>query len=47
MSFLQVSGQLKFELLDAEQTGFNFQNTLVETPQINVLTYQYFHNWSC
>lgn len=36
--------QINFELLSPEQTGLKFQNTLVESRQINVLTYQYYHN---
>ena len=42
--FQSVSKELNFTLLQAAKTGLDFQNTLVESPQINVLTYQYFHN---
>lgn len=44
--FLINSGfaQLNFTELGPAQTGVGFQNTLTETPQINVLTYQYYHN---
>ncbi len=35
---------LRFELLSATQTGISFINKLPETPEINILTYQYFHN---
>ena len=33
-----------FMLLPPMTTGINFINKLPETPQINVITYQYFHN---
>jgi hypothetical protein len=36
--------QLTFTELGAGQTGVSFKNNLTESPQINVLTYQYFHN---
>ncbi len=39
-----ISKELKFTLLKTEETGVDFQNTLIESPQINVLTYQDFHN---
>lgn len=39
-----ISKQLNFTQLPVEETGINFQNRLVESPEINVLTYQYFHN---
>ena len=41
---LSLEAQLNFTLLAEEETGVYFQNRLVESPQINVLTYQYFHN---
>ncbi len=37
-------GQITFEDLHPEQTGVHFVNRLIETPQINVLTYPYYHN---
>ncbi|NRA13843.1 MAG: VCBS repeat-containing protein [Crocinitomicaceae bacterium] len=36
--------QLIFTELNENTTKIDFQNTLRELPQINVLTYQYFHN---
>jgi hypothetical protein len=42
--FYQAHSQLLFKQIDAKESGINFQNTLQETPQINLLTYQYFHN---
>ncbi len=33
-----------FELLPASQTGVTFQNTLAETPQMNIFNYLYFYN---
>lgn len=33
-----------FELLTAEETGVDFQNTLTETPQLNIFSYLYFYN---
>ncbi|WPP48414.1 VCBS repeat-containing protein [Catalinimonas niigatensis] len=33
-----------FELLPASYTGVDFQNTLTETPQMNIFTYLYFYN---
>lgn len=39
-----VVGQLTFTELNESVTQIDFQNTLIETPQINVLTYQYYHN---
>ncbi|MEQ9438207.1 MAG: VCBS repeat-containing protein [Cyclobacteriaceae bacterium] len=33
-----------FELLSAEETGVGFQNTLTETPQMNIFSYLYFYN---
>ena len=37
-------GQLTFNEVSPEESGITFKNILRETPQINVLTYQYFHN---
>jgi len=42
--FYQTHAQLVFNQIDAKEAGISFQNTLQETPQINLLTYQYFHN---
>jgi len=33
-----------FSLLPAEQTGIDFQNTLTETPDLNILKYEYAYN---
>lgn len=44
LSTFLVSGQLTFKEINPEHSGIRFQNNLQETPQINVLTYQYFHN---
>ncbi|MEK6476288.1 VCBS repeat-containing protein [Catalinimonas sp. 4WD22] len=33
-----------FELLPASYTGVDFQNTLTETPQMNIFNYLYFYN---
>lgn len=33
-----------FELLSPSKTGIHFKNVLAETPQANVLTYEYFYN---
>jgi len=41
---VEVAKQLTFKQLSAKETGINFENKLIETPEINVLTYQYFHN---
>lgn len=41
---LNSMAQLSFTELGSNQTGVAFRNTLTESPQINVLTYQYFHN---
>lgn len=35
---------LIFELKSPSVTGVTFMNKLTETPEVNVLTYQYFHN---
>lgn len=34
----------RFELLGAETTGIDFQNTLEETPQMNIFNYLYYYN---
>lgn len=39
-----VAKNLSFTLMPSNETGIDFQNSLPETPEINVLTYQYFHN---
>jgi len=44
MDIQSFSKELKFTLLKSSETGVDFQNTLIESPQINVLTYQDFHN---
>lgn len=36
--------QLQFTELNESETHIDFQNTLYESPQINVLMYQYYHN---
>lgn len=36
--------QKRFELLPASHTGITFQNTLEETPQMNIFNYLYFYN---
>lgn len=33
-----------FELVSADETGVDFQNTLTETPQMNIFSYLYFYN---
>lgn len=33
-----------FTNLPSSQTGVNFRNTLVETPDLNIVTYEYFYN---
>jgi hypothetical protein len=33
-----------FSLLSAEKTGVTFNNLLVESPQLNIITYEYFYN---
>ncbi len=33
-----------FERLSSEKTGINFNNTIVETDEMNVLVYEYFYN---
>ncbi len=33
-----------FSLLDATQTGIDFENTLVETQESNIITYEYIYN---
>ena len=38
------STQAEFTLMPATKTGITFVNKLPETPAVNVLTYQYFHN---
>lgn len=37
-------GQPLFTLLPARQTGISFQNTIKESAELNVLTYEYFYN---
>ena len=39
-----ISKQLKVTQLSVDQTGIDFKNTLIETPQINVFTYKSFHS---
>jgi enediyne biosynthesis protein E4 len=43
---LSVPGncQSLFTLIPTQQSGVNFQNKIVETPEQNVLTYEYFYN---
>ena len=36
--------QLNFTELNMGTTGIDFENRLIETPQMNALTYRYFHN---
>lgn len=33
-----------FTILPSSQTGINFRNTLIETPELNIVTYEYFYN---
>lgn len=40
----EIKPQTLFSILDPESSGINFQNTIVETPEINVLTYEYTYN---
>ena len=44
--FLPVfSQQTKlFSMLPAEKTGITFNNRLPESPQLNIITYEYFYN---
>jgi hypothetical protein len=37
-------GQLVFKEMNPAETGVEFKNNLYERPEINVLTYQYYHN---
>ncbi|MFT6921202.1 MAG: hypothetical protein ACJA1C_000196 [Crocinitomicaceae bacterium] len=38
------SSQLQFTEISADSSHIDFENTLFESPQMNVLTYQYYHN---
>jgi len=38
------SGEKRFETLPANQVGIDFQNTLTETDDLNILDYLYFYN---
>jgi len=40
---LQVRSQ-KFQLLDSRKSGVDFKNVLKETPNENIITYEYFYN---
>lgn len=40
----QEGGSTVFRLLEAEKTGLNFENTLVQNADLNVFTYMYFFN---
>lgn len=39
-----TEGETLFTLLDAEQTGIDFENRLTEGPNTNILVYEYFYN---
>ncbi|MFT5998718.1 MAG: hypothetical protein ACI81P_001172 [Neolewinella sp.] len=39
-----TNGGTLFTLLDAEQTGIDFENRLTEGPNTNILVYEYFYN---
>jgi hypothetical protein len=46
-AFLQVkpaSAQPLFKSLPADSTGISFQNRIVESPGVNIITYEYFYN---
>ncbi len=42
----QQEQKKQFQKISAAQTGINFTNTLTETPEQNILTYEYFYNGS-
>ncbi len=41
---ISCSDKPRFELLDAERTGIDFINRVVETEDVNVLTFEYIYN---
>ena len=41
---ISCSEQTRFRLIDAAQTGIDFQNTITETDSFNILTYEYIYN---
>ena len=43
---IQQQPQKQFQKLSAAQTGISFTNTLTETKEQNILTYEYFYNGS-
>ncbi|MFM7091650.1 MAG: hypothetical protein ACKOZZ_12660, partial [Bacteroidota bacterium] len=44
--FMGESGnaQSLFQAIPATSTGITFENTLPETPELNIITYEYFYN---
>ncbi|MEM9723468.1 MAG: hypothetical protein AAGA10_29630, partial [Bacteroidota bacterium] len=45
LSYLHLDGQESlFSLLPSDKTGITFANPILENEQINILTYEYFHN---
>lgn len=41
---LEINAQPLFQPMLASSTGLTFENTLPETPELNIITYEYFYN---
>jgi hypothetical protein len=41
---LEINAQPLFQPMFASSTGITFENTLPETPELNIITYEYFYN---
>jgi enediyne biosynthesis protein E4 len=44
LSVTNVTAQPLFRSLPAAETGITFQNKLIETPALNIITYEYYYN---
>ena len=40
----EINTQPLFQAMPSSSTGITFENTLPETPALNIITYEYFYN---
>lgn len=43
-AFFSMKAQTLFQPMSSSSTGITFENTLPETPELNIITYEYFYN---